>query len=83
MSRSGFFGDYDKTRDYLQRSLNVNPNGMDPNFFYGEFLSERGKTAQAIEYLRKAMAAPARAGHEDAEAGRHAEIPQMLDTLMK
>lgn len=72
--RFGSFGDHDKAREYLERALKVNPDGIDPNFFMGEFLAERGERAKALEYLKKALNAPARPGREDADAGRKAEI---------
>ena len=81
--RFGSFGDYDKAREYLERALKVNPTGIDQNFFYGEFLSERGEKAKAIEYLKKALAAPVRPGRDDADSGRRAEIHELLDKLMK
>jgi tetratricopeptide (TPR) repeat protein len=76
--RFGSFGDHDKARDYLERALRVNPDGIDPNFFYGEFLLERGEKNKAAEYLKKALAAPPRPGREDADEGRRAEIRQTL-----
>ncbi len=84
--RFGSFGDYDKANEYLQRALKVNPDGIDPNFFYGEFLSirgDKGDKAEAIKYLKKALAAPPRPGREDADAGRRAEIQKLLDKLEK
>lgn len=81
--RFGSFGDYDKANEYLQRALKINPDGIDPNFFYGEFLSEKGDKAGAIKYLKKALAAPARPGREDADAGRHAEIEKLLSKLQR
>lgn len=79
--RFGSFGDHDKARAYLERSLKINPSGIDPNFFYGEFLYEKGENAKAAEYLKKALAAPARPGREDADAGRRAEIQALLSKL--
>ena len=84
--RFGSFGDYDKANEYLQRALKVNPDGIDPNFFYGEFLSVRdnkGDKAEAIKYLKKALAAPPRPGREDADTGRRAEIQKLLNKLEK
>ena len=76
--RFGSFGDHDKARDYLERALRINPNGMDPNFFYGEFLLERGEKTKAAEYLKKALSAPPRPGREDADEGRKGEIQQAM-----
>ena len=76
--RFGSFGDYDKARDYLERALKINPDGIDPNFFYGELMLERGDKAKAAEYLKKALAAAPRPGREDADEGRRSEIRQVL-----
>lgn len=76
--RIGSFGDHDKAREYLERALKVNPNGIDPNFFYGEFMLEKGNYAKAIEHLKKALSAPPRPGREDADEGRKGEIQQAL-----
>lgn len=79
--RFGSFGDYDKARSYLQRALKINPDGIDANFFYGEFLYETGQTEQAIIHLKKALAAPPRPGREDADAGRREEIRALLKKI--
>lgn len=68
------FGNKKKARAYLEKSLQINPNGIDPNYFYADFLSERGEYEQAVQYYEKALAAPARPGREDADAGRRQEI---------
>ena len=31
------FGDDDKAKDYLQKAMTINPNGIDVNYFYGDF----------------------------------------------
>ena len=79
--RFGSFGDHDKARDYLERALKINPDGIDPNFFMGEFLAERGDRAKALEYLNKALNAPPRPGREDADAGRKAEIQEIIKKI--
>ena len=75
------FGDKDKARSCLLQALKLNPNGIDPNFFYGEYLSERGDTAKAVEFLKRALAAAPRPGREDADAGRRAELQILLKKL--
>lgn len=79
--RFGSFGDYDKARSYLERALKVDPNGIDQNYFYGEFLSIQGDKADAIAHLKKALSAPPRPGRSDADAGRRKEIEQLLARL--
>ena len=68
------FGDDDKARELLQQALKINPDGIDPNYFYADFLFENGEYAAALPYLEKAERAPARPGRELADKGRHAEI---------
>jgi tetratricopeptide (TPR) repeat protein len=68
------FGDHDKARKLLRKALELNPGGIDPNYFYGEFLYEEGEYAQALQYLDKAAKAAPRPGRELADKGRRAEI---------
>ena len=72
------FGDPAKARAYLSKALKVNPNGIDPNFFYGDFLARQGDNAGAVRALEHALAAPARPGHEVADRGRRAEVAALL-----
>lgn len=72
------FGDKKKAREYLEKALAINPNGIDPNYFYADFLLEQGEQAKAVEYFNKALNAPPRPGREDADAGRKADIEEGL-----
>jgi tetratricopeptide (TPR) repeat protein len=72
------FGDHDKARKLLQQALRINPDGIDPNYFYADFLYEEGDYAAAQPYLEKAARAPARPGREVADKGRHAEIAALM-----
>lgn len=72
------FGDPQKARAYLKKALAANPRGIDPNFFYGDFLMRQGDYAGAAAALEKAMAAPRRPGHELADNGRRAEAAALL-----
>jgi len=68
------FGNKKKAKAYLEKALEINPTGIDPNFFYADFLSTQGEYAKAAEYYKKAQAAPARPGREDADTGRQHEV---------
>ena len=72
------FGDPVKARAYLSKALKVNPSGIDPNFFYGDFLARQGDNAGALKALEHALAAPPRPGHEVADRGRRAEVSALL-----
>ncbi|MDD3650884.1 tetratricopeptide repeat protein [Immundisolibacter sp.] len=72
------FGDKDKAERLLRRALELNPNGIDANYFYGEFLYEQGRKAGAVRYLERARAAAPRPGRELADHGRQQEIAALL-----
>jgi cytochrome c-type biogenesis protein CcmH/NrfG len=75
------FGDKAKARELLDKAVAVNPKGIDANYFYGEYLVETGKPAEAIVYLERSLAAPARPGRELADAGRRDEAKALLDKV--
>ena len=77
------FGDNGKAAELLQKALAINPDGIDPNFFYGEYLRAEKHYAEAERYYRKAAQAPARPGRELADAGRHREIDAALADIAK
>lgn len=72
------FGDPAKARTYLGKALAANPNGIDPNYFYGDFLSRQGDHAGAVHALERAVSAPPRPGREVADHGRRAEAQALL-----
>ncbi|ABM95619.1 hypothetical protein C1M51_14805 [Methylibium sp. Pch-M] len=73
------FGDKKKADELMQSALKLNPQGIDPNFFYGEFLLEQKRPADALVYLERAMQAPARAGRQIADAGRRDEARVLIE----
>ncbi len=72
------FGDKGKAQTYLRKALAQNPNGLDPNYFYGDFLFHQGQYAEAERALQKALAAPPRPGREVSDRGRRAEVNALL-----
>jgi len=72
------FGSNDDAEMYLKRALEINPNGIDPNFFYGDFLIEQKKYKEAITVLRHALEAQPRPSRSVADAGRKVEINEKI-----
>jgi tetratricopeptide (TPR) repeat protein len=72
------FGDPAKARAYLNKALAANPNGVDSNYFYGDFLLRQGDHAGAAAALQRAVNAPARPGRDVADRGRKAEAAALL-----
>ena len=75
------FGDDGKARKYLQKSLAINPDGIDANYFFGDFLLDQGEPQRARIYLEKVLAAPDRPGRAVADQGRRAEAQARLNNL--
>lgn len=75
------FGNDDKAEAYLKKALTINPHGIDPNYFYGDYLIAQGRYAEAQRYLERALNAPARPGRELADRGRREEVQQALGRL--
>jgi tetratricopeptide (TPR) repeat protein len=72
------FGDDDEALAMLRKGLELNPDGIDSNYFYGDYLLEEGEYAAALGAFEKALGAPPRPGRESADAGRRAEIEQKI-----
>ncbi|MBQ5938944.1 hypothetical protein [Massilia sp. AB1] len=75
------FGDDKKALENLRRGLAINPDGIDPNYFYGDYLFRKGDYEGAERALRKALQAPARPGRKLADEGRRGEIAQLLEQI--
>jgi tetratricopeptide (TPR) repeat protein len=72
------FGDKDKARELLARALTINPRGIDPNFFMGDFLYRTGDYDGARRSLELALQAPARPARPLADEGRRREAEALL-----
>lgn len=72
------FGNDDKAEALLHKALQLNPNGIDPNYFYGDFLYEQGHYRDAMQALQKAMNAPARPTRPLADQGRRDEVRTLM-----
>lgn len=72
------FGDDEKAEELLKKALEVNPDGIDSNYFYGSYLIEAERYSEAREYLLKAQKAAPRPGRALADSGRQEEITAAL-----
>ncbi len=77
------FGDNKKAETYLTSALKINPDGIDPNYFYGDYLLQKGQYDKAIPVLEHALQAPPRPGRELADEGRHQEIKVAIAKAQK
>ena len=68
------FGDDKKAKTMLLKGLSYNPEGIDANYFYGDFLLNQKQYQQALQVFEKALLAPPRGGRVLADEGRKKEI---------
>lgn len=72
------FGSDKKAEKHLKQALSINPQGIDPNYFYGDYLYQAGRYDDAMKYLQTALQAPSRPDRPLADAGRRQEIRATL-----
>jgi tetratricopeptide (TPR) repeat protein len=77
------FGDKAKARNYLQEAVRNAPNGLDANYFYGDFLYRQGEQAEAIKVLEHALTLPELSNRPIWDKSRRAEIRKILSQLQK
>lgn len=75
------FGDDARAEALLAQALAVNPAGIDPNYFHGDFLWRQKRYGEARIALEKALAAADRPGRAAADAGRRAEARRLLEQV--
>ncbi|MFQ3234821.1 MAG: tetratricopeptide (TPR) repeat protein [Paraglaciecola sp.] len=72
------FGDDDDAKALLEKAIMLNPKGIDPNYFYGEFLYDKRDYIKAKQHLLLALEAPIRESRPLADQYRRAEIQQLI-----
>ena len=77
------FGDDKKAKEMLLKGLSYNPDGIDSNYFYGDYLLEQKDYQQAVATFEKALNAAPRPGRESADAGRKGEIEAAMAKAKK
>lgn len=77
------FGDDKKAKDMLLKGLSYNPDGIDSNYFYGDYLLDQKEYKQAVAAFEKALKAPPRPGRESADVGRKSEIEAAMTKAKK
>jgi tetratricopeptide (TPR) repeat protein len=75
------FGSDKKARKMLEKAVQLNPNGIDSNYFYGDFLLQQKEYDAARVAFEKALAAPNRPGRTLADSGRRDEIRNRMANL--
>jgi tetratricopeptide (TPR) repeat protein len=74
------FGDDEKAEQHLLKALAINPENIDANFYYGEFLLQEKRYQSAIMAFEKVMALPIRVKNQIADAGLKRIAEEALST---
>ena len=77
------FGSDKKAEKLFKRALEINPHGMDQNFFYAEYLFDEGEYKEAQAFLTRAQNAPEKANRPLADKKRREEIAILQAKLDK
>lgn len=75
------FGNDKEAEKMLKKALEINPNGIDPNYFYADFLVQDGRKEEAKQYFNRALQASPRPNRPLADEGRRMEIHAKLKEL--
>ena len=76
------FGSDKKARYYFKKALAANPDGLDINYFYAEYLADNDKDILALEYVEKALNAPVLISRPVADKGRRQQAMKLRKMLI-
>lgn len=72
------FGDKPRALRLLREALSQDPNGLDANYFMGDYMLDQGENAAARSYLQKALRAPHDTSRPAWDAGRRRAVRALL-----
>jgi tetratricopeptide (TPR) repeat protein len=75
------FGDDDTAEQYFNKALAINPDGLDINYFYAEYLVDQGRDELALEYIERALNAPPMTDRPVADRGRRQQALKLRAEL--
>jgi len=76
------FGSDEEAEKYFKKALAINPQGLDINYFFAEYLADNGEDQLALEYIDKALQAPRMAERPVADAGRREQALKLRESLL-
>ncbi|PWV77281.1 hypothetical protein [Halomonas sp. A11-A] len=75
------FGNSETAERMFQRALSIRPDGIDVNFYYAAFLEDEGRTEEAREHARRALAGEARPDRAASDEALREEARALLERL--
>ena len=77
------FGSDKKAKQYFDKALQVNPEGLDNNYFFAEFLADNDQQQLALAHIEKALHAPQMTDRPVADQGRRRQAEELRERLLK
>ncbi len=75
------FGNDDKAEKYFKKALAINPEGLDINYFFAEYLVDQGNEELALEHIERALQAPVMMERPVADKGRRQQAIKLRADL--
>ncbi len=75
------FGNDDKAEKYFKKALAINPQGLDINYFFAEYLVDQGNEELALEHIERALQAAPMADRPLADQGRRQQVLKLRAEL--
>jgi tetratricopeptide (TPR) repeat protein len=75
------FGNDDKAEKYFKKALAINPQGLDINYFFAEYLVDQGNEELALEHIERALQAAPMADRPLADEGRRQQVLKLRAEL--
>jgi len=76
------FGSDKKAERYFKKALGLNPQGLDINYFFAEYLADNGQDQLALEYIDRALQAPPMTERPLADRGRRQQAQKLRASLI-
>jgi tetratricopeptide (TPR) repeat protein len=76
------FGSDEKAEKYFKKALAINPEGLDINYFFAEYLAANGEEQLALEYVDRALRAPRMEERPVADKGRREQAMKLRESLL-
>lgn len=76
------FGSDKKAERYFKKALALNPEGLDINYFFAEYLADNGDDQLALEYIDRALQAPPMTERPLADKGRRQQAQKLRASLV-
>jgi len=75
------FGNDEKAEQYFKKALAINPQGLDINYFFAEYLVDQGEEMLALEHIELALQAEPMVDRPVADQGRRQQALKLRAQL--